>query len=219
MARIFFALALFAVALLLTNIAIGFSIGDLNAAAHRYVEAQQQVNKLKRTRGDADALRTAETRLAEASRAFQPVRSRYGLHSLCGIAAALVTVLVNSVSVTYFVGTSKWCREVVDTYQLDPELALSSQRLKRRTFPWSVLSMVTMIVLVALGAASDPGANYMGAANWVTIHMTVAVLGTGLVAFSFLVQVGNIGANYEVIEKILALVKQRTEGQGAGATS
>lgn len=207
-ARIFFALALFSLVLLLANMAIGFSIGDLNTSAHRYIEAQQRVRSLERRKASADDVQSARTELQAASQAFQPVRQRYSLHSLCGIAAALVTVLVNSVAVTYFVGTSKWCREVVEAYRLDPQLAQASQRLKRRTFPWAVAGMLTMIVLVALGAASDPVANFENGGQWVTIHMMCALLGTGLIAYSFLVQVGNIGANYDVIERILQLVAQ-----------
>ncbi len=208
-ARIFLALALFAVTLLLVNIAIGFSIGDLNATARRFVEARQELGRLERRRAPEEKLRAAEQQVEAAATALEPVRRRYGVHSLCGIAAALVTVLVNSVTVTYFVGTSRWCREVVETYQLDPHLAAQSQQLKRRAFPWAVAGMLMMIVLVALGAASDPGANYEGAANWITIHMMAAILGTALVAFSFLQQLRYITANYAVIRTILSLVQDR----------
>ena len=57
------------------------------------------------------------------------------VHRLMGVAAAIVVVLVNSIVVTYFIGTSRWCKEVVDTYSLDRELVRRSARLKRRTFP------------------------------------------------------------------------------------
>ena len=42
------------------------------------------------------------------------------VHRLTGIAAALAVVLVESVIVTYFIGTSRWCKEVIETYSLDP---------------------------------------------------------------------------------------------------
>ena len=42
------------------------------------------------------------------------------VHRLSGVAAALAVVLVNSIVVTYFVGTSRWCKEVAETYQLSP---------------------------------------------------------------------------------------------------
>jgi hypothetical protein len=50
------------------------------------------------------------------------LKRRAAVHILLGVLAALVTVLVNSISVTYFIGTSRWCKEVADVYHLDPEL-------------------------------------------------------------------------------------------------
>jgi hypothetical protein len=95
---------------------------------------------------------------------------------------------------------------VVETYQLDSRLIQRSQQLKRSTFPWALGGMLTVLVIAALGAASDPGANFEGGADWVTPHLMAAILGTGFVCYSFLVQVSRIGANYEIIETILAEV-------------
>jgi hypothetical protein len=206
---------LFSVTLLVTNLVSGLSIGDLNGLSHDLIEARREVGRLKREgRAASEQLREAESRAAAAADLHRPARQRYGLHSLCGIAASLVTVLVNSITVTYFVGTSKWCREVVETYRLDPTLIQRSQQLKRRTFPWALGGMLTMLVVVSLGAASDPGANFEGGANWVTPHLMAAILGTGFVAYSFLVQVGRIGANYEIIESILAEVRRIRSERG-----
>ena len=41
------------------------------------------------------------------------------MHRLTGLAAALAVVFVESVVVTYFIGTSRWCKEVVETYQFE----------------------------------------------------------------------------------------------------
>lgn len=52
-----------------------------------------------------------------------PAVLRWGtVHRLSGVLAALVVVLVNSMAVTYFVGTSRWVREVVETYGLEAVL-------------------------------------------------------------------------------------------------
>ena len=56
------------------------------------------------------------------------------VHRLTGIAAALGVVFVESVVVTYFIGTSRWCKEVTETYRLDPNRVRQSNRLKRRAF-------------------------------------------------------------------------------------
>src|SRR6476660_7410141 len=69
---------------------------------------------------------------------FQGPRARMTLHMLLGSAAALVTVLVNSITVTYVIGTSRWCKEVCETYKIDAELAKKSERLKRSAFPWAL---------------------------------------------------------------------------------
>ncbi|HEY2893422.1 MAG TPA: hypothetical protein VGJ16_04395, partial [Pirellulales bacterium] len=61
------------------------------------------------------------------------------VHRLMGIATALAVVLVNSIVVTYFIGTGRWCKEVCETYALQPDLIRRSTMLKRRTFPWAVL--------------------------------------------------------------------------------
>ena len=215
LARIFLALAFFAVTLLVANMIIGLSIGDLNGLSHELVAARRAVTQLKKEgRGEGEEIQAAEARAATATELHRPARQRYGLHSLCGIAASLVTVLVNSITVTYFVGTSRWCREVVETYHLDVDLIRRSQQLKRQTFPWALGGMLTALVIVSLGAASDPGANFEGGANWVTPHLVTAILGTGLIIGSFLVQVGKIGANYEIIETILAEVRQIRADRG-----
>ena len=59
-----------------------------------------------------------------------------------GLGSALVVVFVNSIVVTYFIGTSRWCKEVVETYSLDRGLLRRSVILKRRTFPWAVMAML-----------------------------------------------------------------------------
>src|SRR3989337_2072811 len=75
------------------------------------------------------------------------------VHRLTGVAAALVVVLVNSIVVTYFIGTSRWCKEVSETYGLDRALVHRGTQLKRRTFPWAVMGMLTVVGLIALGGA------------------------------------------------------------------
>ena len=69
-----------------------------------------------------------------------------GVHMLTGTAAALGVVLVHSIAVTYFVGTSRWCKEVTETYKLDNKPVRRSAQLKRKTFPWCVLGMLTVVV-------------------------------------------------------------------------
>ena len=57
------------------------------------------------------------------------------VHRLMGVATAMVVVLVNSIAVTYFIGTGRWCKEVVETYRLDSDLVRRSSAFKRGPFP------------------------------------------------------------------------------------
>ncbi|HTN75194.1 MAG TPA: hypothetical protein VL096_08105 [Pirellulaceae bacterium] len=215
MARIYLGLAVFSFLLLSLNIALGLWTADYGEAADEMVAASQTATKLERS-GVAEPQTLAEAKQARevALARLAPLRSRATLHMLMGIAAALVAVLVNSISVTYFIGTSRWCREVVDAYHLDNSLADRSLQLKRRTFPWALFGILTIILLVGLGASSDPGANLATHLTWRTWHFLCGVLGTLFIGYAYLVQVRNVGANYRIIEEILAQVQQVRDARG-----
>ncbi|HKD36099.1 MAG TPA: hypothetical protein VKB78_04840, partial [Pirellulales bacterium] len=134
------------------------------------------------------------------------------IHKMFGLGSALVVVLVNSIVVTYFVGTSRWCKEVVETYSLAPELLRRSVVLKRRTFPWAVLSMLTAVAISALGAAADPGRLQPGTENWVYPHLIGALVGAGFIVWTFIIEAHRIHAHHSVITDILSEVRRiRTE--------
>jgi len=212
--RIFSGLALLALLLLAANFAVGLAGGDFNAAAAKKQAAQMRViecdQRLRaqrlRTSSELDAARQA---LAAADVEFAAPRSWMTVHMLLGSAAALIAVLVCSICVTYFIGTSRWCKEVCETYRLSPELAAQSARLKRSAFPWALAGILTLIAIVGLGAAADPsGANYSRSASFVMPHYAAAMAGLALVGLSFWMQVSRIAENYRVIEEILAQVRR-----------
>ncbi len=176
MARIFSVLALLAVLLLAANFLVGLWVGDFNAAADQKRAAQQRMVELhsamrlnrQKTSPEYERARAA---YAAADERFQQPRGRMTIHMLLGAGGTLVAILVNCITITYFIGTSRWCKEVSDTYRLPAELAERSTQLKRSTFPWAVLSVVCLIALVALGAAADPsGANFGRSADFVLLH-------------------------------------------------
>src|SRR4029079_700936 len=118
------------------------------------------------------------------------------------------TVLVNSITITYFIGTSRWCKEVCETYGLRAELIERSTRLKRSTFPWALTGIVSVILIVGLRAAADPsGANWPRSAQFVLPHYLAAMIGLAVIAGAFWVQISRIADNYGVIEEILARVQ------------
>jgi hypothetical protein len=146
--------------------------------------------------------------------AFKSAIETRGVHMLTGVAAALAVVFVHSIVITYFVGTSRWCKEVTETYLLDSTALVRSNQLKRRTFPWSVLGMLTVVGVVALGAASDPGTGRADAASMASIHLAAAFGGLALVGWTFLRVWSNIQDNQAVIQEILNNVRQIREERG-----
>jgi len=211
--RIFAVLAVLAVLLLAANFAIGLAAGDFNSVALQKKAAQIRVLELEnqarrnRTRSSPE-LKTARQALSEADAAFAGPRRWMTIHMLLGSAAALVAVLVNSITVTYFIGTSRWCKEVCQTYRLDAELAEASTRLKRGTFPWALAGILAIIAIVGLGAAADPsGANWRSSASLVLPHYVAAIVGLAVVVVSFWMQANRIAENHRVIEAILAAVR------------
>jgi hypothetical protein len=130
------------------------------------------------------------------------------VHRLLGAAAALVVVLVDSIVVTYFIGTSRWCKEVVETYHLDANLLRRSVLLKRRTFPWALCSMLAVVAVSALGAAADPASGRLGTEAWVSIHLVGALTGLAFIAVSFYLQAQNIASHHIVINDILTEVRR-----------
>jgi hypothetical protein len=128
------------------------------------------------------------------------------VHRLTGVAAALAVVFVESVIVTYFIGTSRWCKEVVETYRLDPASVAASNRLKRRTFPWALGGMLGVVAVIALGAAADPGTGQPNTQDWADVHLVGTLAGVLFIGWSFVVAWNNVAANHVIIQGIIAEV-------------
>lgn len=138
------------------------------------------------------------------------------VHRLSGIGAGLGIVLVNSIVMTYFIGTGRWCKEVVDTYTLDMLLVRRSGKLKRRCFPVAVASMLLVLAIIALGGAADPGAGLMavwklrppGNWTWANLHFFTAGVGLCCIAYAFVLEWNLLYANQTLIADILIEVKR-----------
>ncbi|HEY3395523.1 MAG TPA: cytochrome b/b6 domain-containing protein [Lacipirellulaceae bacterium] len=138
-------------------------------------------------------------------------------HFLLGVAAALVVVLVESIIVTYFIGTSRWCKEVTEAYRLDPDAVRASNRLKRRTFPWALAGMLIVVGISALGAAGDPATRIEGTQTWATWHLFSAFVGIPLIAWTYVVAWNNVSANHAIIERLVAEVARIRRERGLDA--
>ncbi len=133
---------------------------------------------------------------------------RWGtVHRLSGVFAALMVVLVNSMAVTYFIGTGRWCREVVETYGLSAALTQRAKAIKRAAFPGSVIGMLAVVGIVALGGAADPATGRPGTQNWVTPHLVGAMALAALIAWCFQSQLPRIRRQQALIEEVLDQVR------------
>jgi hypothetical protein len=128
------------------------------------------------------------------------------VHRLTGVAAALAVVFVESVVVTYFIGTSRWCREVVETYKLDPQAVQASNHLKRKTFPWALLGMLTVVGVIALGAAADPATGRPDTQAWAEWHLFGGGLGIAVIAWTYVIAWNNVVTNHAIIKQLVAEV-------------
>jgi hypothetical protein len=205
--RIFLVLAIISIGLLCAAAALGLYVGEYNELYTSLMQSEQQLHAL-RLQGETQQTESLEQQIDQTYRQLELPRRRATFHMLVGILASLVAVLVNSISVTYFIGTSRWCKEVVATYQLDPTLAVESARLKRRSFPWALGGILLVLTIVAFGAASDPGTLRESTGRWVLPHFTAALGGGALIASSFLIQAGMIHRNTRIVEQILEQVRQ-----------
>jgi hypothetical protein len=143
------------------------------------------------------------------------------VHRLTGTAAALGVVFVESIIATYFIGTGRWCKEVVETYKLDMAPVRASAGLKRRAFAWSLLGMLAIIGVASLGAAADPATGRVDRATgqlvtqgWREYHLVGAFCGLAFVAWTYVAAWNLICANQRIIEGIEAHVARIRRERG-----
>ena len=140
---------------------------------------------------------------------------RWGtVHRLSAILAALLIVLVNSMSVTYFIGTARWCKEVVETYHLSDRFITKSKGIKRRSFPFALFGMLCVVAIVALQGAADPAAGRSGSEAWVSLHLFGRIGLTGVIAGCLQLQRSKISDQQSLIEEVLAEVRAMREARG-----
>ena len=202
MARIFSVLAVVSVMLVLIAGSLGLWVGEYNQVYQDHLAVTEEVKRQYQPGEETNQ------RLQSKRAELMDAVSRANWHMLTGVLAGIVVVLVNSVSVTYFIGTSRWCKEVVDTYSLDTQLTEQCAALKRRSFPWAVVGMCLVMGLFALGGASDPVTGIDSTGKWVQAHFFAAMGSLAIWVFSFLRQADYIGQNSALVDSILEQVRK-----------
>ena len=212
MARIFSVLAGLSVILLATNLILGLMTGDLESATQEIVEATDELSSLRQSDlSSSTAKNEATENLEQLRQAFLPQIHRLSLHIWVGITGVLLTLLVNAVAITYFIGTARWCREVVETYDLDPSLAASSMQHKRRVFLLAFSAMLIILGIVVFGALADPvrsmGKDLSGVARWRVVHFFLTIAGTVWIVICYTIQIKRIAANSRIIQTVMGHVE------------
>jgi hypothetical protein len=136
------------------------------------------------------------------------------VHRLTGIAAALGVVFVESVVVTYFVGTSRWCKEVSETYRLDMSRVARSNQLKRRAFAVALVGMLVVVGIIALGGAADPATGRQNTQAWANYHLAAALAGVAFIAWTYFAAWQYVWQNHTIIQEIVAEVARIRRERG-----
>ena len=215
MARIFSSLAVIAVTLIVINLFLGLTGGDYNESSARLrTLVGQWQNAQNANQADSAEVQRLTAELDAARAEFAPLQQRASLHILLGVLAALVAVLVQCIAITYFIGTTRWCKEVVDAYGFDQQFFSRSAALKRRTFSFSLLGILSVLAIITLGAAADPATMRETTLRWVAPHLWAAMLGTAVVVFCLSKQAMNIRANSSIVNEVTAAVSAERKRRG-----
>ena len=89
-----------------------------------------------------------------------------------------------------------------------------SNQVKRHTFPWSLAGVLSILIIVALGAAADPGTLRETTADYVVPHSTAALIGACAIVWALMVQALNLQRNAEIIDEVVAEVHRERLARG-----
>ena len=210
--RIFLGLSAFTVIVLLYICVDGIMIGDYQSTADGIRAAQKARRQAEASGGVSSEV---QAQFDSALKAFSRSQDKSIWHMLAGTAASLLGLLVSCLSITYFVGTGRWCLEVIETYKLDADFHAQSKRVKWRNNLWSLAGVTVLIVIAATGPACDPLANVRGDPGaWVSTHQIISIVGSIFVGVAFLAQYSCISAHYLVTAKILQEVGRVRKEKG-----
>lgn len=132
-------------------------------------------------------------------------------HRLAGLGGAIIVVLLHSIAATYFIGTSRWCDEVVEAYRLDIAIRRRNKSIKRRAFFLAFIGMMSAVGIGAAGAASDftnLQARPPLSLTWTQVHLGAAVVFLCYSVWSFWRIWLYMAANQAVIAEVLGHVKR-----------
>ena len=201
--------------LLVAATVAGFQVGDYNATGFRLRALQQDLYRMQSSMSvEKDNIQQQKALIKEGYSDLEPIRRSATIHVLLGVLASLVTILVSSIAVTYFIGTNRWCKEVVTAYGMKDDIVQRSNALKRRSFPPALATMLLVLSVAIVGAAADPGTLRANTAEWIIPHRLSSLAGIIAIAFCLWLQVRYLAANHVIIQEVLEKVQRQRRDRG-----
>lgn len=147
-------------------------------------------------------LATAVLGFFTPSRAEPTGADLFAFHLPAALASLVFALLVHSMAFTYFLGTSRWVKEVVQAYQLSGALYQQAAQLKRGTVRFVMPCAALAIATAVTGAAADlsmlPG----------PVHLITAGAFIGLNVWGHVAEYDLIKANCTLLESVMDQVRQ-----------
>jgi len=150
--------------------------------------------------------------------AKQELSGKIDHHFWIAVGGMLFATLVHGLVMTYFIGTGRWIEETVTTYDLSPDLYVSSRKIKYRIIPLILGAFLLLVVAGSFGASVDPaaGVRYDGFAglSGVTVHLLLAGAAVTFNAWVNFVEYVALDQNATLIETIMGEVRRVREERG-----
>lgn len=137
----------------------------------------------------------------------------YGIHFLLGLLTVLTALLVHSIVFTYFLGTGRWVKEVVQVYKLPAWVYAQSVTNKRKAFPFVIWSMTLVGVTTWFGAGT-------ATRGWPSLwHLVMAALGLAFNLGSFVFEYAVIVAQARLLLEVKAEADRIRDAQMQAAAT
>jgi hypothetical protein len=119
-----------------------------------------------------------------------------GWHFFIGLAATLVTLLVHTLVLLYFLGTARSLAEAVERHGLPPDVLRWNREARRRVFPWLAGAALLSAAAAILGGGADTGR----VPRW--CHGLAGLACVVVNALAFVVELSAVARNMQVIESV-----------------
>jgi len=132
-------------------------------------------------------------------------------HALAGLFAAIFCCLIHAIVFAHFIGSGRWIKDGVAAAGLEDAIVARTRRLKGKTFPFALFSMIFAGATAVLGGGADSGA-VAG-----SVHLGFAVAALAVNAVAFVMERSAIVENSGLIDRVAGANRARVDA-GIAAT-